>query len=100
MANSITVDPARLQTAATTMDQQISDYERDYNKLYSEVDAMGAAWQGTDNQAFVTQIDGFQQSFKAMVTLMRDYSEFLKSASKFYTQSQSDTVNGAKRLTN
>lgn len=100
MGKSITVDPARLQTAATAMDSQIADYERDYNKLYSEVQAMGAAWQGSDNQAYVSQIDGFQDDFKAMVTLMKDYSEFLKSASRAYSQSQSDTINAARRLTN
>ena len=48
------------------MDVQASEYERQYNQLFSEVDGMGAAWQGADNVAFVTQIKGFMDDFQQM----------------------------------
>ncbi|WP_234121605.1 WXG100 family type VII secretion target [Clostridium hydrogenum] len=100
MGRSIMVDPAKLQSTSSSMDSQIAEYERQYNQLYSEVESMGAAWQGADNQAYVSQIDGFKDDFKAMVQVMKDYSDFLKSASKVYTQAQDDTINAARRLTN
>jgi WXG100 family type VII secretion target len=100
MARSIQVDPAKLEAAASRIDQQAGDYERIYKALFSEVDGMGAAWQGTDNMAFVTQIKGFMDDFQKMSTLMRQHSEFLKMSAKTYRETQNEVVNAAKRLTN
>ncbi|WP_010676861.1 MULTISPECIES: WXG100 family type VII secretion target [Bacillaceae] len=100
MARSITVDPAKLDTAATRIDQQSADYERLYKALYTEVEGMGAAWQGTDNLAYVSQIKGFMDDFQKMTNLMRQYSEFLKLSSKTYRETQNEVVNQARRLTN
>lgn len=100
MAKSIMVDPGKLSTASTSVGAKADDYERQYKQLFSEVDAMGAAWQGADNIAFVTQIKGFTEDFNKMTTLMRQYSEFLSQSSKVYAQAQNDTIAGAKKLTN
>lgn len=100
MGSSILVDPSRLEAAANNMDSQIAEYKREYNQLFSEVDSMGSAWQGSDNLAFVNQINGFREEFDAMSNLMSEYSSFLKAASNTYNQSQSDVVNGARKLTN
>ncbi|MCA1030228.1 WXG100 family type VII secretion target [Bacillus timonensis] len=100
MGRKIVVDPAKLEAAAQKMDAQSADYERQFNKLFSEVDGMGAAWQGADNLAFVNQIKGFTDDFQAMVTLMKQYAEFLKQAASVYRQTQEETINAAKKLTN
>lgn len=100
MARSIMVDPAKLESAAQKMDAQTADYERQYNQLFSEVDGMGAAWQGADNMAFVTQIKGFMDDFQKMKTLMQQYSEFLKNSAKIYRGTQEDIINQAKTLPN
>ena len=100
MARTIIVDPARLETAAQQMDAQAADYEKLYNQLFSEVDGMAAAWQGADNMAFVNQIKGFTDDFQKMVSLMKQYSEFLKFSAKTYRDTQNEIINQAKRLTN
>lgn len=100
MARTITVDPQKLETAATTMDTQSADYEKVYKQLFSEVDGMAAAWQGADNIAFTTQIKGFMDDFQAMVALLKQYSEFLKTSAKTYRTTQTEIINQAKRLTN
>lgn len=100
MARSITVDPAKLENAASKIDQQSADYERVYKQLFSEVDGMGAAWQGADNIAFVNQIKGFMDDFQQMTALMRQYSEFLNVSAKTYRNTQNEIVSAAKRLTN
>ena len=61
---------------------------------------MRAAWQGVDNQAFTTQIEGFRQDFEMMAKLMDEYSTFLRTAAKTYQQTQDEIVNQAQRLTN
>ncbi|WML60551.1 WXG100 family type VII secretion target [Neobacillus sp. PS2-9] len=100
MGRKIVVDPAKLESASQKIDAQAADYERQYTKLFSEVDGMGSAWQGADNLAYVTQIKGFMDDFQAMVALMKQYSEFLKQAATVYRQTQSETINAAKKLTN
>lgn len=100
MARTIVVDPNELVKTAEKNDAQAADYERQYNQLFSEVDGMGAAWQGVDNQAFVTQIKGFMDDFQKMTALMKKYSEFLRFSAKTYKYTQNETINQAKRLTN
>ncbi|WP_223592686.1 WXG100 family type VII secretion target [Neobacillus bataviensis] len=100
MARSITVDPAKLDTAAAKIDQQSADYQRIYKQLFSEVSAMKAAWDGVDNIAYTTQIEQFQDDLAKMTQLMQQYSEFLKLSAKTYRDTQQEIVNAARRLTN
>lgn len=100
MATTIIVDPAKLEAAASQMDTQAGEYERQYNQLFSEVDGMGAAWQGTDNVAFVNQIKGFMDDFQQMKALMLQYSEFLKNSATSYRNTQEDRITQARSLTN
>lgn len=100
MGRTIIVDPAKLQAAATQMGQITGDYQKQYNRLFSEVDGLGAAWQGIDNQAFVNQIKGFTDDFNQMVALLNQYAEFLKSSAQTYTSTQNNIADAAKRLQN
>jgi WXG100 family type VII secretion target len=100
MARDITVDPQKLETAATAIDNQAADYEKSFRLLFSEVDAMATAWQGVDNLAFTNQIKGYEDDFKAMASLMKQYSEFLKSSAKTYKETQNEIVGQAKKLMN
>ncbi len=94
------VDPTVLETSAKKMDEQASDYEQQYNKLFSDVDGMAAAWQGADNLAFVGQIKGFMDDFQKMTALMRQYSQFLKESATTYRNTQNDIITQAKTLAN
>jgi len=100
MAKSITVDPAKLESAAASIETQATDYKKVYDQLFSEVDGLSAAWQGADNIAFTTQISGFRDDFEAMVKLMRQFSEFLNTSAKAYRETQSEIITQAKRLKN
>lgn len=100
MGRTIVVDPQKLTAAANQMDGIIVDYQKQYNKLFSDVDAMGAAWQGRDNQAFVNQIKPFMQDFNKMTTLMQQYSQFLKDSAKAYQTTQNNIVSSAQKLAN
>lgn len=98
--SKIIVDPAKLETAAQKMDAQAADYATQYNKLFTEVDGMGAAWKGADNTAYVTQIKGFEDDFRKMHDLLKSYSEFLRQSAKMYRDTQTEIINSAKKLTN
>lgn len=100
MGRTIKVNPTELTAASTQIDSAAGEYRKLYNKLYSDVGGMQAAWQGKDNQAFCTQIDGFREDFEMMAKLMDEYSAFLKQAAKTYTDAQQEVVSQAQRLTN
>ncbi|UFT99203.1 WXG100 family type VII secretion target [Radiobacillus kanasensis] len=100
MSRSITVNPDKLNQAAGKIEQEAADYKQLYDRLFNEVDGMGAAWQGQDNMAFVTQIKGFMEDFNKMESLMRQYSEFLRLSAKTYQETQNEVIHAAKRLTN
>jgi WXG100 family type VII secretion target len=100
MARKIMVDPAQLEAASRKIDDQSSDYEQQYNKLFSDVDGMAAAWQGADNLAYVNQIKGFMDDFQKLTALMRQYAQFLRDSATTYRNTQNDIVTQAKTLTN
>lgn len=94
------VDPAKLEVASQKIEANAQEYQQKYKQLYSEVDAMGAAWKGTDNIAYVSQIQGFMDDFQKMVVLMEQYSDFLRQSARVYRDTQSEVINSAKKLTN
>ena len=93
MSIKIQVDPARLDSAAGQIEQQTLSYEKNYRRLFQEVAAMGSGWQGKDNQAFVSQIQGFEKD-------LREYAAFLKLSAKTYRQTQDERAQMARRLVN
>ncbi|WP_373481753.1 WXG100 family type VII secretion target [Acetobacterium sp.] len=100
MSRAISVQPSVLKKTADSLNQGVAEYEKIYKQLFSEVDGMGAAWQGIDNLAFVNQIKGFMEDFQKMGSLMKKYSQFLTDSAKTYESAQNEIVSGAKRLTN
>ncbi len=100
MAKVIRVEPSRLDAAANKIEGQAAEYRKLYEQLYSEVNSMSSAWQGADNLAYTSQIEGFRDDFTAMYTLMTQYAEFLKNAAATYRQTQNEIVAQAKKLVN
>lgn len=98
--NRIVVSPQVLKSTASYVTEQASSYKQNYEKLYTEVNAMASAWQGADNQAFASQIEGFREDFDAMYKLMNQYAEFLTKAADSYSATQSELITKAKKLVN
>lgn len=99
-ARTILVTPEQLETAATKIEGLATDYQTQYNALYSKTDALASTWQGEDNTAFVNQIAGFKDDFAKMYSLMNQYAEFLRTSAKAYRTTQQQVVTQAKGLTN
>ncbi|MBP3413774.1 MAG: WXG100 family type VII secretion target [Clostridia bacterium] len=96
----IIVTPAELEKASAQVSNLAEEYTQQYRQLFSEVDAMGSAWQGVDNQAFTNQIKGFEDDFIKMVTLLGDYANFLKYSAQHYTEVQNNIASAATKLSN
>lgn len=100
MGKTIMVDPAKLTSTAGKIETYAGEYQKAYEQLLNEVDAMATSWSGSDNVSFTNQIKGFQDSFLAMYNLLNQYVEFLKTSSAAYTNAQSNIEQAAKKLTN
>lgn len=100
MARKITVTPEQLTSASEKIDSLAADYQKVYMKLYTEIENMRSAWDGADNVAFTTQVQGFEDDFQLMYKLMLEYSEFLKTSAQMYTQTQDDIISQASKLVN
>lgn len=98
MGNRIKVEPDKLKSAAQKMDELITNYRATYKSLFDEVDTMATSWKGQDNQAFTTQIKGFQNDFDNMAKAMQEYSEFLKISATNYEKTQQEIVDKARQL--
>lgn len=94
----ITVSPEYLDACAMRMDDQNTDYVRNYTELFQAVDAMSAAWAGKDNTAFTNRILKFQSDFKQISLLCTAYAEFLRSSARAYRQMQDELTSQAEML--
>lgn len=100
MSIKIIVEPSQLDVSAQRIEEQCTQYERTYHQLYQCIDALQSGWQGSDNLAYVNQIQGFRKDFQQMNTLMRQYAQFLRQSAKSYRNVQEDRVAKARTLTN
>ena len=94
----IIVEPSRLEETAAKIEQANSDYDRIYQALYVEVDKMSAAWQGKDNTAFTGQIKTYEDDFKQISIIMRQYADFLRNSARAYRETQDELYSQATRL--
>lgn len=97
---TILVEPAILESSAGVMETLNTQYQEAYRSLYQSVETMSAGWQGADNTAFVTQIQGYQDDFQKIAMLLSQYIEFLRSSARAYRETQNVLVSQASRLTN
>ncbi len=100
MGKQIVVDPYKLDQAASTLSELSGTYSGIAKQLMSEATTMGAAWQGEDNQAFVTQISGFTDELDAMAQKLSNSAQVLLQQSTGYKNRQDAITTGVKALTN
>lgn len=94
----IIVEPTRLEDSASKVESYDSDYQRVYSLLYEEVDKMASVWQGKDNTMFTNKIKEFQDDFRQVSILLRQYAEFLRNTARAYRETQDELYNAASRL--
>lgn len=94
----IIVEPTRLEDSASKVESYDSDYQRVYSLLYEEVDKMASVWQGKDNTMFTNKIKEFEDDFRQISILLRQYAEFLRNTARAYRETQDELYNAASRL--
>lgn len=100
MGKVIRVTPEELDNASTKLSELSDNYTTIYQKLMQTATTMGEAWEGADNQAFVSQISGFCDDLKQMADKLKNASQALKKQSDNYTQRQQSNITSVKKLAN
>lgn len=83
----------RLQSLSET-------YTEIYTQLMQEANTMGSAWDGADNQAFVSRINGFTEELKAMAAKLSTASQALDKQRANYVARQDNNITQVQRLVN
>ena len=100
MGKSIQADPAQMKTVAGQLEELSQRYSGYAKELMQAASTMGDAWQGEDNQAFVTQITGFTEELELMSKKLMTGSEALRTQASNYEQRQDAITSAAKSLAN
>ena len=95
---SIVVEPERLETVASNIEEANQEYDRTYQAIYEQVDKMSASWTGKDNVAFTNQIKTFEDDLRQISIIMRQYADFLHNSARAYRETQDEIYAGANRL--
>ena len=95
---SIMVEPERLESSASKIEEANLEYERTYQQIYAQVDRMASSWKGKDNTAFTSQIRSFEDDLRQISIIMRQYADFLKNSARAYRQTQDEIYVRATRL--
>ncbi len=69
-------------------------------KLLQEAGAMGAAWDGEDNRAFVEQINGFSEDMQKMAGRLAAAGQALERQRANYLARQEANLTAVRRLKN
>lgn len=96
--DKIIVDPSRLENTADRVDSSNAEYERIVNALYAEVDKMQASWSGKENTEFTNKIKAYQDDFRQISIILRQYADFLRNSARAYRETQDELFNSASRL--
>ena len=95
---TIKVDTAMISTSATKLDGFISSYEESYKAVMRYAKELESTWDGTDNDKFNEQLEGFHGDFVDLHDKLNDYVTFLKEAAKAYDAAQDKLVTDAGNL--
>ncbi|MGN1318648.1 MAG: WXG100 family type VII secretion target [Lachnospirales bacterium] len=98
MANVIRVTPEELLAAASKVESWADSYLSIYNRINSTVNDLASTWGGEAHQQYVAQLDGFQDDFNNLYTLLNKYGSYLRDAAAKYQQAEENIKSSASSL--
>ena len=94
MPNVINANPAKIKSAASTIEDESAVFKSEYDKLYTAVDVLAASFTGTDGQSFITKIRAYQAEFEKLMGNLSNTSNTLTDvADNFIRVVTNNTIN-------
>lgn len=99
MVNTWTVTTEKLDSSAAIIEEKTAKYDSEWQKLYTELAAISSdQWKGIANQVFNEKLRGYENDFREMSNILRQYAEFLKTAAKNYRDTEEALQSEAQNL--
>lgn len=94
----ITVNYEELAQGAGYLHQQSEEYHQMVHQIYSRMQQMQGIWQGSDHQAFISQLEQFRPQLEKLRDVIEAYSQYLFKSASLYQQVQQDRIAKARSL--
>ncbi len=98
MANVIKVTPEELTQVSNNLEQMTDNYQNVVNTINSTVNDLTQTWGGEAQASYATQINGFQDDFKELYSLLNQYSTYLRNTASKYSETEASIKDSAKAL--
>lgn len=98
MANVIKVTPEELQNVAQNLEGLTDSYQNVVNTINTKVNDLTQTWGGEAQNAYATQISGFQDDFQNLYNLLNQFCTYLRNTAKQYESAESSIRDSAKSL--
>lgn len=94
----IIVEPERLEDTASKVENYQKDYDKVYKTLYDKIDSASKSWDSKDNLMFTNKLKEFEDDFRQISILLRQYAEFLRNSARAYRETQDTLYREAAKL--
>ncbi len=99
MAQQWKVTTEQLKSGAQKLTEEINSYNTEWKRLYTESDSLtGQGWQGEASAAFRQKLESYKNDFEQLETTLKNFVEFLNSASQKYEATESTIKDAASQL--
>ena len=92
------VTPQHLIAAANELQQLAQQYQQRADSLVQTAQGTAQHWNGTDNQAFIQQIQQYQNEFNEMHVALMAYATHLQTSAGSYNTAESAMTDQANQL--
>ncbi len=89
-----------LLRSAGSLEEKVNQYQREYEKMYAEIESLKVDYQGQSSEAFNNQINAFKPALEEMVSVVNDYIAYLKNTANNYTTAEDALTDSANALKN
>lgn len=87
-----------IRATAQTLQRQAAQFESLYTRMTSRMNELQAVWQGSDAQAFLSQMEGLRPKMTQLKTAVDSYSALLSSSAAAYEALQANRAASARML--
>ena len=99
MSGEWSIKTESVKQSAERVKELIVKYETEYEKLYTEVEALRSSkWKGTASDTFNSKLESYKESFVNLRDSLNSYYEFLVEAAKHYEDVEESIRESAESL--
>lgn len=94
----ITVQYDEVRNNGTSLRNDAASYGELISRLYAKTSEIQAAWQGSDAQAYISQLESFRPALQEMQEVVSNYASVLQISADAYMNLQNQRAASARAL--